>query len=71
MDNWTLTEDQLRFMVIWYPSLRNIDNTFFKEFVDIIDNSDAYKQLFGDMPWDEAYDRFDCWLDGEENISND
>lgn len=61
-DDWLLTDEQYAYMMVRRYDIErayiNEDDSFFDE----IENSDEYKRLFGDMSWNEAYDRFEDYF---------
>jgi len=70
--DWTLTEDQVR----WFVRRKSEIETAYEcddklPVLDELEQSAEYKATFGDMVWDEAYDRFECWLDGETSAGDD
>lgn len=65
-DDWTLTEAQADFMDSRYWEIVTAYDTDDMPTLRAIAASDEYKALFGDMSWDEAYDRFECLCEEHE-----
>lgn len=66
-DEWALTGAQLAFMVQHHEMIETAYDQDDVAALDALAESPEYKALFGDMPWDEAYDRYEeTWQhDGE------
>ncbi len=62
-DDWTLTSDQMLFMLQHHNAIEDAYASDNMDFLRNLAGSNAYKTLFGDMPWDEAYDRYESMLE--------
>lgn len=64
-DDWTLTAAQMAFMINVEAAAelayQNDDNAFFDSIVE----TEEWKEIFGDMSWDAAYDRYEEMQKGE------
>ena len=67
-DDWALEGDQLAFMLQHHDQIEAAYDSDDMTFLDELESSPEYKALFGDMPWDEAYDRYEetWWSDDDE-----
>lgn len=65
IDGWKLNTEQLAFMQMHHKDIElayeTDDDTFFDQVVKRPD----YVKFFGTMGWDEAYDRYEVWLDNQ------
>jgi len=67
-DDWTLDADQMLFMLQHHNPIETAYASGDMEFLRELAQSEAYIAAFGDMSWDEAYDRYECMLeDGDGN----
>jgi hypothetical protein len=58
-DDWVLSVDQMIFMMQHHNEIEDaFDNIDMQALVDI-SNLKEYKDVFGDMSFDEAYDRYE------------
>jgi hypothetical protein len=66
-DDWALEGAQLAFMLQHRDQIEAAYDSDDVTALDIFADSEEYRALFGDMPWDEAYDRFEetWWSEGE------
>ena len=62
-DDWTLTSNQMFFLIKRHNAIAAAYENDDMDFLDSIKTSEEYRTLFGDMPWDETYDRYECMLD--------
>ena len=62
-DDWTLTADQMTFMFQHHNAIESAYASDDLEFLRQLAESDEYISVFGDMGWDEAYDRYETTLD--------
>lgn len=62
---WTLTADQLAFMRGRHMVVEIAYASEDMELLRRIAATDEYRALFGTMTWDEAYDRYEMWMLGE------
>ena len=64
-ETWTLNSEQMIFMLQHHNFVENAyaeDNmTVLRE----LEASETYKTAFGEMSWDEAYDRYESFLNKE------
>jgi hypothetical protein len=62
-DDWSLTTDQMIFMLEHHNAIETADDedddTFFEQLI----NSIEFRALFGDMTFDEAFDRYETMLE--------
>ena len=61
-DECALTPDQLAFMVQHHDFIEAAYAADDMEALEALARSDAYQAYFGAMPFDEAYDRYECML---------
>lgn len=61
-DECALTPDQLAFMVQHHDFIEAAHAADDRKGLDDLARSEAYRTYFGDMPFDEAYDRYECML---------
>lgn len=69
-DDWTLTTDQMIFMLQHHNPIEaayRADNTAF--LCELAESAD-FKRLFGDMTWDEAFDRYESALLDNKAVMN-
>ncbi len=62
--DWSLTNDQLIYMAVIHRVVRLAYEIDDMARLDRIEASTMYVALFADMPWDEAYDRYETALEG-------
>jgi hypothetical protein len=62
-DNWTLSTAQIIFMLQHHNEIELADENDDEAFFDCFINSDEFRSLFGDMTFDEAYDRYETMLE--------
>src|SRR5690348_8665775 len=62
--NWALEGAQLELMLQHLDEIEAAYEADDLSRLDALIDSDEYRDLFGDMPWDEAYDRFEVtwWI---------
>jgi hypothetical protein len=64
-DDWSLNTDQMIFMLqhhnVIEAAFENDDMQFLRDLAD----SEAYRSIFGDMSFDEAYDRYEVMLEDD------
>lgn len=67
-DEWALEGDQLAFMLQHHDQIEAAYASDDMSVLDELEASPEYRALFGDMPWDEAYDRYEetWWHNGVE-----
>jgi hypothetical protein len=58
-DQWALEGAQLAFMLQHKDAIEAAYDADDMAALDVLEESDEYRMLFGDMVWDEAYDRFE------------
>jgi hypothetical protein len=66
-DSWALEGAQLAFMLQHQDQIESAYEASDLSSLDALIVSNEYRALFGDMPWDEAYDRFEetWWTEDE------
>jgi hypothetical protein len=66
-DDWALEGEQLAFMVQHKDEIEAAYADDNMNMLTDLASSKEYQTLFGDMPWDEAYDRFEetWWIEGD------
>jgi hypothetical protein len=66
--DWALQGKQLAFMLQHHDEIELAYAGEDMEALDKLESSTEYKALFGDMPWDEAYDRYEetWWVDDDD-----
>ncbi len=66
-ETWALEGAQLAFMLQHRDRIESAYQADDMASLDALEASSEYKTLFGDMPWDEAYDRFEetWWGEGD------
>lgn len=62
-DEWNLTTDQMFFLIQLHNPIQEAYASDNMAYLDSIENSEAYRSLFGNMSFDEAMDRYECMLD--------
>jgi hypothetical protein len=62
---WTLSADQMIFMLQHHNGIEAAYEADDLEALRELAASDEYKAIFGDMSFDEAYDRYECTLESE------
>jgi hypothetical protein len=65
-DDWALTADQMLFMFQHHNPIETAYASDDMDFLRELATSEAYRVAFGDMPWDEAYDRYKCMVEDED-----
>ncbi len=68
-DDWTLNTDQMIFMLQHHNQIEAAYTAEDMEFLRELSVSAAYRAVFGDMGFDEAYDRYECMLEAERGDS--
>ena len=63
---WILNADQMTFMLQHHNAIETAYAANDIDFLRELAKSDAYRKLFGEMGWDEAYDRYETMLEDEE-----
>jgi hypothetical protein len=61
-DDWTLNADQMLFMLQHHNPIEAAYVNDDLDFLRQLATSEAYIAAFGEMTWDEAYDRYECML---------
>lgn len=62
-DNWTLNAGQMTWMMHHHNLIEDAYAAEDMEVLRKIAESVSYKRAFGDMSFDEAYDRYECMLE--------
>ena len=69
-DSWALTSEQLQLMQSHHEQIEQAyaddDDDYFAQMM----NSPDFLQRFGSMGWDEAYDRYEVWLENNTLVKN-
>lgn len=63
IDGWELTSEQLDFMCVHHDQIEQAYEEDDNDFFENIMNSDDFRKCFDTMGWDEAYDRYEVWLE--------
>ena len=63
-DSWSLDADQMIFMLQHHNPIEDAYERNDMDFLTQLEQSDEYIAAFGDMGWDEAYDRYETMIDG-------
>ena len=61
-DDFTLNAAQMEFMINVEVAVDEADRQDNDTFFDALVASDAWQMLFGDMSWDQAYDRYEIMI---------
>lgn len=64
-DDWTLNADQMVFMLQYHNAVETAFENDDMEFLDELEASEEFQAVFGDMSFDEAYDRYETMLEGD------
>lgn len=64
-DDWTLTTEQMTWMKQHHNLIEDAFEAEDMETLRKIAKSVSYKRAFGDMSFDEAFDRYECTLEGD------
>lgn len=62
IEDFTLTAAQIAFMINIDAAAERADAADDYDFFDGVVASDAWRGLFGDMSWDQAYDRYEIMI---------
>lgn len=62
-DDWTLDADQMIFMLQHHNAIEAAYEKDDTAYLKRLANSDEYKAIFGDMSFDEAYDRYETVIE--------
>jgi len=62
-NDWTLTTDQMVFMMQYNNPIEEAYANDDMDYLRQLEASDEYRALFGEMSFDEAYDRYECTLE--------
>jgi hypothetical protein len=68
-DDWTLTTDQMIFVLQHNNVIETAYNENNMELLGELESSAEYKTVFGEMSWDEAFDRYEDMLDAGKNVN--
>ena len=68
-DDWSLSSDQMIFMLQHNNEIEAAYERDDLEFLRSLAASDEYKAAFGDMSFDEAYDRYETLLEDSSDLS--
>jgi hypothetical protein len=61
-DDWSLSAEQMAFMLEHHNIIEQAYEQQDLTAVRKLAKTKSYKQIFGDMSWDEAYDRYEEFL---------
>jgi len=64
-DDWSLNTDQMIFMLQHHNAIEDAYAKEDSDFICELTDSEAYKSLFGEMTFNEAYDRYESALEGD------
>lgn len=64
-DDWTLTPAQFYWMKAHHVIIENAYANDDMAALTAMSETDTYAYAFGDMSWDEAYDRYEDAIEGE------
>jgi len=70
-DDWTLSPEQMLWLFQHHNEIEDGFHADDLEALRALADSDAFKRVFGEMGFDEAYDRYQCALDGEDDEFSD
>ena len=62
-DDWTLNGEQMIFMLQHHNPIEAAYEDDRMDYLRELADSEAYTAIFGDMSFDEAYDRYECMLE--------
>ena len=62
-DDWILNADQMIFMLQHHNPIEAAYEDDRLEYLRELADSQEYKAVFGEMGFDEAYDRYECMLE--------
>ena len=65
MDNWTLTAEQMTWMAQHHNQIEEAFTAADIEWLRHLADTTDFKRAFGDMGFDEAYDRYECTLEDQ------
>lgn len=66
-DDWTLNGEQMIFMLQHHNPIEAAYEDDRMDYLRELADSEAYTAIFGDMSFDEAYDRYECMLEAERD----
>ena len=66
-DEWVLNADQMVFMLQHHNPIDAAYEADDMAFLRELEASGEYKAIFGEMSFDEAYDRYECMLEAESD----
>lgn len=65
MDDWTLNTAQMTWMLQHHNQIKEAYAADDMEWLRHWEQAADYTRVFGNMTWDEAYDRYECMLEGD------
>jgi hypothetical protein len=65
-DDWTLNTDQMIFMLQNHIAIELAFSNNDVEFLRNLEGTKEFQAFFGDLSFDEAYDRYECMLEDIE-----
>ncbi len=67
--DWSLTASQTLFMMQRHNAILEAYERDDADFLKSLEASEEYKAVFGEMSWDEAFDRYESsWIDQDETL---
>jgi hypothetical protein len=69
-DSWTLTTDQMIFMLQYHNAVEAAYANDDMDFLRSLAASEAFVSVFGEMIFDEAYDRYESTLEDDHADSS-
>lgn len=69
VDEWSLTTDQMVFMLQYHNQIETAYAAQDLDYLRELAASGAFQAIFGDMSFDEAYDRYECTLEAKHEQS--
>lgn len=67
-DDWTLNADQMIFMLQHHNPIEAAYKENQMDYLRELADSITYKVVFGNISFDEAYDRYECMLEARRDI---
>ena len=64
-DDWTLNGAQVEFMMCHHNPIEAAYRREDMGYLRLLETSEEYQAVFDIMSWDEAFDRYECILDGD------
>lgn len=64
-DEWILDTDQMIFMLQYHNAIEAAFDADDDGFFEALEQSEAFRSIFGEMTFDEAYDRYECMMEAD------